>query len=44
MMKLSRLAESLVGSEIVKLGNAISERVKQGEHIFNYTIGDFNAI
>ena len=42
MMKLSRLAESLVGSEIVKLGNAISERVKQGEHIFNYTIGDFN--
>ena len=42
MKKLSALAESLVGSEIVRLGNAISERVKNGEHIYNYTIGDFN--
>ncbi|MBS4044029.1 MAG: aminotransferase class I/II-fold pyridoxal phosphate-dependent enzyme [Chitinophagaceae bacterium] len=42
MRKLSALAESLVGSEIVRLGNAISERVKKGEHIYNYTIGDFN--
>ena len=41
-MKLSKLAESLKGSEIVKLGNAISERVKNGELIYNYTIGDFN--
>ena len=42
MRKLSALAESLAGSEIVRLGNAISERVKNGEHIYNYTIGDFN--
>jgi aspartate aminotransferase len=42
MAKLSKLAETLIGSEIVKLGNAISERVKNGEHIYNYTIGDFN--
>ena len=42
MRKLSALAESLVGSEIVRLGNAISERVKNGELIYNYTIGDFN--
>ncbi len=42
MRKLSALAESLVGSEIVRLGNAISERVKKGEQIYNYTIGDFN--
>jgi len=41
-MKLSNLAENMVGSEIVKLGNAISERIKQGEKIYNYTIGDFN--
>lgn len=42
MEKLSTLAETLIGSEIVKLGNAINERIKAGEHIYNYTIGDFN--
>ncbi|MFY8127692.1 MAG: pyridoxal phosphate-dependent aminotransferase [Chitinophagaceae bacterium] len=42
MAKLSTLAETLIGSEIVKLGNAINERIKAGEHIYNYTIGDFN--
>lgn len=41
-MKLSQLAETLIGSEIVKLGNAISERVRNGEKIYNYTIGDFD--
>lgn len=41
-MKLSQLAETLIGSEIVKLGNAISERVRKGEKIYNYTIGDFD--
>ncbi len=42
MTKLSHLAENLVGSEIVKLGNEISARIKGGEKIYNYTIGDFN--
>ena len=42
MEKLSVLAESMVGSEIVKLGNAISERKRKGENIFNFTIGDFD--
>ena len=41
-LKLSHLAETLIGSEIVKLGNAISERIRNGEKIYNYTIGDFN--
>ena len=41
-MKLSQLAETLIGSEIVKLGNAINERIRQGEKIYNFTIGDFN--
>ena len=41
-MKLSHLAETLIGSEIVKLGNAISERMRQGEKIYNFTIGDFD--
>jgi aspartate aminotransferase len=42
MLKLSQLAQSLVGSEIVKLGNAINDRIQNGEKIYNYTIGDFN--
>ena len=41
MSKLSNLAESLVGSEIVKLGNEINNRIRNGEQIYNYTIGDF---
>ncbi|MFA6150783.1 MAG: aminotransferase class I/II-fold pyridoxal phosphate-dependent enzyme [Chitinophagaceae bacterium] len=42
MSPLSTLAETLVGSEIVKLGNAINERKAKGEKIYNYTIGDFD--
>jgi aspartate aminotransferase len=42
MSKLSHLAETLIGSEIVRLGNAINERIRQGEKIYNYTIGDFD--
>lgn len=41
-IKLSFLAQTLIGSEIVKLGNAISERIRNGEKIYNYTIGDFD--
>ena len=40
--KLSQLAETLIGSEIVKLGNAIRHRISQGETIYNFTIGDFD--
>lgn len=42
MSPLSRLAETLIGSEIVKLGNAINDRKAKGEKIYNYTIGDFD--
>jgi len=42
MAKLSKLAEMMVGSEIVRLGNEINERIRQGENIFNFTIGDFD--
>lgn len=41
-LQLSQLAGSLVGSEIVRLGNAISERIRNGEKIYNLTIGDFD--
>ncbi len=42
MSKLSHLAETLIGSEIVRLGNEISARISRGERIYNYTIGDFD--
>ena len=42
-IKLSNLAETLIGSEIVKLGGIIKEKIRNGEHIYNYTIGDFDS-
>lgn len=41
-MKLSQLAETLIGSEIIKLGGEIKDRLRKGERIYNYTIGDFD--
>lgn len=41
-MKLSHLSETLIGSEIVKLGGEIREKIRQGERIYNYTVGDFD--
>lgn len=38
----SQLANTLIGSEIVKLGNQVRERVSMGETIYNFTIGDFD--
>jgi aspartate aminotransferase len=37
------LAETLIGSEIVKLGAEIKEKIKRGEKIYNFTIGDFDS-
>ncbi len=42
MSQLSQLAETLIGSEIVRLGNEINARIRKGEKIYNYTIGDFD--
>ena len=42
-VKLSVLAETLKASEIVRLGATIKEKIKQGEKIYNYTIGDFDS-
>lgn len=41
-MKLSHLSHTLIGSEIVKLGGEIRERIRKGEHIYNFTVGDFD--
>lgn len=41
--RLSQLAETLIGSEIVKLGADIKEKMKEGNKIYNFTIGDFDS-
>jgi len=41
-LRVSKMAENLIGSEIIKLGGEIRDRVARGEHIYNFTIGDFN--
>lgn len=41
-MKLSHLSETLIGSEIVKLGGEIREKICKGERIYNFTVGDFD--
>lgn len=41
-MKLSQLAETLSESEIVRMNGEIKKKISGGEHIFNYTIGDYD--
>jgi aspartate aminotransferase len=41
--KLSQLSETLIGSEIVKLGADIKARMAAGDKIYNFTIGDFDS-
>ncbi|MGZ3885463.1 MAG: pyridoxal phosphate-dependent aminotransferase [Bacteroidia bacterium] len=41
-LKVSRLAENIIGSEIIKLAAEVNQKIKQGEKIYNLTIGDFN--
>jgi len=36
------MAENLIGSEIIKLAGEINEKIKKGEKVFNFTIGDFD--
>lgn len=41
-LQVSKLAEHIIGSEIIKLAGEVNEKIKAGESIFNLTIGDFN--
>ena len=41
-LRLSEMAEGLVGSEIIKLAGEVKAKVAAGESIANLTIGDFN--
>ncbi|MEE1884539.1 pyridoxal phosphate-dependent aminotransferase [Pedobacter flavus] len=41
-MKVSRLVSTLIGSEIIKIGNEVNELKRKGANIANLTIGDFD--
>ncbi|HXH99245.1 MAG TPA: aminotransferase class I/II-fold pyridoxal phosphate-dependent enzyme [Sphingobacteriaceae bacterium] len=42
-MPISRLAQTLQGSEIIKIAAEVNELKRQGENIVNLTIGDFDS-
>ena len=39
---VSKMAEGLVGSEIIKLAGEVKAKIAAGQQIANLTIGDFN--
>lgn len=41
-LQASVMAENLIGSEIIKLAAEINDKIKKGEKIYNFTIGDFD--
>lgn len=41
-LKVSLMAENLIGSEIIKLAGEVRVLMAQGQHIYNFTIGDFD--
>jgi len=41
-LRVSEMAENLIGSEIIRLAGEIRERQAKGNRIFNFTIGDFD--
>jgi aspartate aminotransferase len=41
-MQVSKMAEKLIGSEIIKLAGEINQKIKAGARIYNFTIGDFD--
>ena len=41
-MNVSVLANSLIGSEIIKIGHEVNELKSKGAKIANLTIGDFD--
>lgn len=42
-MKVSKLAQNLIGSEIVKIGNEVNDMKAKGAEITNLTIGDLDS-
>ena len=44
MPSVSNMANELVGSEIIRLAAQINEKIKNGQSIYNLTIGDFKEM
>jgi aspartate aminotransferase len=42
LFPVSRMAGSLQGSEIIRLAGEINEKIRKGQRIYNFTIGDFD--
>ncbi len=42
-MKVSSLVSTLIGSEIIKIGNEVNDLKRKGANIANLTIGDFDS-
>lgn len=40
--QVSKMAENLIGSEIIRIAAEINELMKQGQKVYNLTIGDFD--
>ena len=40
--QVSKLAQNIIGSEIIKLAAEVNEKIKNGQNVYNFTIGDFN--
>jgi aspartate aminotransferase len=41
-LRVSEMAGTLKGSEIIRLAGEINDKIKAGKHIYNFTIGDFD--
>ncbi|MFT7589677.1 MAG: aspartate aminotransferase [Limisphaerales bacterium] len=42
VLPISKMAEQLIGSEIIKLAGEVKRKIEEGEKIYNLTIGDFD--
>lgn len=43
-MEVSQMAQTLIPSEIIKLGNEINKLKQEGQNIYNMTIGDYDPV
>ncbi|HTA82428.1 MAG TPA: pyridoxal phosphate-dependent aminotransferase [Bacteroidia bacterium] len=41
-LEVSAMAENLIGSEILKIAGEVNEKIRKGEKVYNFTVGDFN--
>lgn len=42
MRKISKIAENIVGSEILKIAAEVNQKINSGQNIYNLTVGDFD--